>query len=213
MLIRALLGLEVSGSILRAKPQPPHEIRRLQLAGVPGRWGSADVGVDLTGEVLHVGVPDTDLTRLVARTVAKLDPRLARGHRVAMGFEIIGGTPIRLVLEEGRAMLDTHAEPADCTVRLDEATLVEIMLGQRNWTTAMMSDRLHIHGDRLLALAFFTRAAELAAADREKVPEPRRETVPEPTAATAPEEPAGVTGAAEQTVTAPTDQGAAAGEE
>jgi glycogen debranching enzyme/putative sterol carrier protein len=209
MLIRALLGLEVSGSILRSNPHLPYEIRRLQLTGVPGRWGSADVGVDLTGEVLRVGVPDTDITRLVARTVEKLDPRLARGHRVAIGFEIQGASPIRVVLEEGKAMLDSHAEPADCTVRTDEATLLGILRGQRNWTTAMMSDRLHLHGDRLLALAFFTRSAELAAADRERVPEPRRETVPAPTAATAPGEPAGAAGPAGPTATADAEQAVA----
>jgi hypothetical protein len=121
---------------------------------------------------------------------------------VAISFDITDGTPLRVVLEEGRAMLDTHTAPAECTVRTDEATLLGILQGQRNWTTAMMSDRLHVHGDRLLALAFFTRSAELAAADRERVPEPRRETVPAPTAGTAPAEPAGAAGPAEPAATA-----------
>jgi ubiquinone biosynthesis protein UbiJ len=56
--------------------------------------------------------------------------------------------------------LDNHAELADCVIRTDEQTLLELLHGTRSFATTMMSDRLRIHGDRLLAIAFFTRASE-----------------------------------------------------
>ncbi len=44
LLLRALLGLEPDGELLRSDPVLPAEIGRIELSGVPGRWGRADVG-------------------------------------------------------------------------------------------------------------------------------------------------------------------------
>jgi glycogen debranching enzyme len=43
LLIRVLLGLEPDGDELRADPALPDGIGRLDLSGIPGRWGRADV--------------------------------------------------------------------------------------------------------------------------------------------------------------------------
>jgi glycogen debranching enzyme len=43
LLLRVLLGLEPDGDELRSDPQLPDQIRRLELAAVPGRWGRTDV--------------------------------------------------------------------------------------------------------------------------------------------------------------------------
>jgi glycogen debranching enzyme len=42
MLLRALLGLEPDGDRLLVRPVPVHRVDRLNLRGIPGRWGRAD---------------------------------------------------------------------------------------------------------------------------------------------------------------------------
>ena len=158
MLIRALLGLEPDGAILRSQPHLPERIRRLQLAHIPGRWGASDAGVDLSNQVLRIGVEPTEVADLLAAAIGDLPPELT--HPSSIGFDLGEQGSYRLLLEDGRATLDTHAELADCVIRTDEQTLLELFHGTRSFATAMMSDRLRIHGDRLLAITFFTRASE-----------------------------------------------------
>ena len=158
MLIRALLGLEPDGAILRSQPHLPERIRRLQLAHIPGRWGASDAGVDLSNQVLRIGVEPTEVADLLAAAIGDLPPELT--HPSSIGFDLGEQGSYRLLLEDGRATLDTHAELADCVIRTDEQTLLELFHGTRSFATAMMSDRLRIHGDRLLAISFFTRASE-----------------------------------------------------
>ena len=43
LLLRTLLGLEPDGDVLRSDPSLPEAIGRIELTGVPGRWGRADV--------------------------------------------------------------------------------------------------------------------------------------------------------------------------
>jgi len=43
LLLRVVLGLEPDGDVLRSGPSLPAQIERVELAGVPGRWGRADV--------------------------------------------------------------------------------------------------------------------------------------------------------------------------
>ena len=42
LLLRVLLGLEPDGDELRSDPHLPDKIERIELAGIPGRWGRAD---------------------------------------------------------------------------------------------------------------------------------------------------------------------------
>jgi glycogen debranching enzyme len=51
LLLRVLLGLEPEGDELRSDPHLPDEIARLELTGVPGRWGRADVTTHALEEV------------------------------------------------------------------------------------------------------------------------------------------------------------------
>ena len=44
LLLRVLLGLEPDGDELRSEPHLPETIERIELTGIPGRWGRADVG-------------------------------------------------------------------------------------------------------------------------------------------------------------------------
>jgi glycogen debranching enzyme len=43
LLLRVLLGLEPDGDELRSDPHLPDTIERIELVGIPGRWGRADV--------------------------------------------------------------------------------------------------------------------------------------------------------------------------
>lgn len=160
MLIRAVLGLEPDGAILRSQPHLPQRIRRMQLARIPGRWGAVDVGVDLSDQVLRVGAEPGEVADLLASATRHLPPNLTPGRTTSIGFDLGTEGSYRLLLEDGHATLDTDAEAADCVIRTDQQTLLELLHGTRSYSTAMMSDRLRIHGDRLMAVTFFTRAAE-----------------------------------------------------
>jgi hypothetical protein len=42
LLVRVLLGLEPDGDELRIEPHLPGGIERIELTGIPGRWGTVD---------------------------------------------------------------------------------------------------------------------------------------------------------------------------
>ncbi len=159
MLVRAILGLTPQGAILRSLPHLPPQIRVLHLHRVPGRWGSADVGVDLSDEVVRVGVRPGEIADAVAATARRIDPAVSVGRSLSIGFDLGDEGSYRLLLENGQATLDTHATAADCVVRTDEQTLGAVLRNERSYTTAMMSDLMQVHGERLIAIAFFTSAA------------------------------------------------------
>jgi glycogen debranching enzyme len=52
LLLRVLLGLEPDGDELRSDPHLPDKIERIELAGIPGRWGRAEAST--TKEVSNV---------------------------------------------------------------------------------------------------------------------------------------------------------------
>ncbi|HKC27035.1 MAG TPA: glycogen debranching N-terminal domain-containing protein, partial [Jatrophihabitans sp.] len=164
MLVRALLGLTPDGAILRSSPRLPPELRMLHLFRVPGRWGATDVGVDMSDEVVRAGVPDDEVAELISTISRRIDPMVSVGRRLSIGFDLGAEAGYRLLLEDGRATLDAHAAAADCVIRTDRATLLEVLRLERSYSTAMMSDRLQVHGDRLIALAFFVSAAGTAPA-------------------------------------------------
>lgn len=159
MLVRALLGLRPDGAILRTAPHLPPELRELRLYRVPGRWGVADVGVDLSDEVVRVGVADDEVAQLLTAASRRIDASLSIGRQLSIGFELTDGPSYRLTLENGHATLDTHADRAACVLRTDRSTLTELLRNDRSFSTAIMSDRVLIHGERVLALAFFTAVA------------------------------------------------------
>jgi glycogen debranching enzyme len=51
LLLRVLLGLEPDGDELRSDPHLPDQIGRLEVAGIPGRWGRTDVTTRALEEV------------------------------------------------------------------------------------------------------------------------------------------------------------------
>jgi glycogen debranching enzyme/putative sterol carrier protein len=164
LLIRTLLGLEPDGAVLRSRPNLPEQIRRLQLHRVPGRWGTVDVGVDLTGQVLRVDLPSgseqKEVVRELLEATREIKPDTTLGRRVSIGFDLGDAGAYRLVGEDGRMSLDSHATASDCVVSTDPQTLLELLRGQRSPTTAVFSGRARVTGDPNLAgqlLAFLAR--------------------------------------------------------
>ncbi|MGB8650628.1 MAG: glycogen debranching N-terminal domain-containing protein [Mycobacteriales bacterium] len=164
LLIRALLGLEPDGAILRSRAALPEQIRELRLFRVPGRWGATDVGVDLTGQVLRLDEAATrepsPVLEALIEAAKQMPVDATRGRRVSIGFDLGDAGSYRVVGDNGRVSLDSHAAAADCVLSTDEATLGELLRGERSPTTTLMSGRARLHGDVELAtrmLAFLAR--------------------------------------------------------
>jgi glycogen debranching enzyme/putative sterol carrier protein len=159
LLIRALLGLEPEGAVLRSDPRLPERIRRLELYRVPGRWGVTDIGVDLTNSVvldLPPGQRPWPVVQEIVYAAQRIAPDATRGRRVSLGLDLGEGGRYRVVGEDGRISLDDRADSADALLATDAATLVELLRGERNPTTAVISGRARLTGDtevgaRLLA--------------------------------------------------------------
>ncbi|HEY6797102.1 MAG TPA: glycogen debranching N-terminal domain-containing protein [Kineosporiaceae bacterium] len=150
LLIRALLGLETDGAILRSRPRLPEQIRKLQLLRVPGRWGATDVGVDLTGRVVWLEREAPEASPLVDALVeaAQRIPADANlGRRASIGFDLHQANSYRVIVDNGRVAVDSHAEAADCILATDEDTLGELLRGERSPVTTLMSDRATLRGD------------------------------------------------------------------
>jgi glycogen debranching enzyme len=166
LLVRALLGLEPDGAVLRSRPHLPEHIRRLQLRHVPGRWGVTDVSVDQTGEVLTVDLPTDGERSLIVRELVAAARRLpedgALGQRLAIGFDLGDEGAYRLVGEDGRLFLDPYAAQADCVLVTDAKTLVALLHGERHPGTTVFSGQARLTGDPELGgrlLTFLARNA------------------------------------------------------
>lgn len=151
LLIRALLGLEPDGAVLRSRPELPERIREMRLLRVPGRWGAADVVVNLTGQVLWLdrvgGTEPGPVVEALLEAARWIPAEATLGRRVSIGFDLGGAGTYRVVSDNGRVFLDRHAEDADCLFTSDEATLGELLRGERSPMTTLMSSRARLHGD------------------------------------------------------------------
>jgi glycogen debranching enzyme/putative sterol carrier protein len=159
MLIRAMLGLEPDGAVLRCQPALPEKIRRLQLFRVPGRWGVTDVGEDLTGQVvtdLPAGPRSSPVVQEIVDAAQQMDPGATLGRRVSIGFDLGESGAYRVLGDDGRISLDAHAEAADCVLTTDATTLVELLHGDRSAATTLFSGRARVRGDVELGTRLLT---------------------------------------------------------
>jgi glycogen debranching enzyme/putative sterol carrier protein len=151
MLIRALLGLEPDGAVLRSRPRMPEQIRRLELFRVPGRWGTTDMGVDLTEEVVKVGLPaaseDSSVVRELVEAARKLPINGSLGRSATIGFDLGDEGTYRLVADDGRLSLDPRASDAQAVLYTDADTLLSLLHGERNPGTAVFSGQARLEGD------------------------------------------------------------------
>jgi glycogen debranching enzyme len=154
MLVRAMLGLEPDGAVLRCDAHLPERIRRLELFRVPGRWGVADAGVDVTGQVLvdlPAGSRPWPVVQEILFAARQISPASTLGEHASIGFDLSEAGRYRLVADDGRLSLDARADEADCVLATDAPTLVELLRGDRNPTTTIYSGRARLTGDVQLA--------------------------------------------------------------
>jgi glycogen debranching enzyme len=147
MLLRALLGIEPDGPVLRTDPELADPIRSLVLDGIPGSWGTTRAAAESTGGHRDVAVFDADVERLIAR----MDPTLTRGMHVVYRFDV-GGIRRFLIVDDGRIVLADRGPPADCVVETSAEVLAAVARGEVNLNTAVMSGTMKVHGDLTLAL-------------------------------------------------------------
>ncbi len=150
MLLRALLGLQPDGAVLRSNAHLPERIRELRLFRVPGRWGTADVGVDLTGQVLRLdqasGQEPSPVVGALVEAARQIPADAWRGRRASVCFDLGAAGTYRVVLDNGRVSLDSHGD-ADCVVTTDEKTLAELLRGERSPMTTALSGQARVEGD------------------------------------------------------------------
>jgi hypothetical protein len=149
MLIRAVLGLEPDGAVLRSSPLLPEQVRRLSLHHVPGRWGTSDVAVDRSDEVLTVGLDggSPELVEELVEASARLTAENSLGQRLTIGFDLGSEGTYRLVADDGRLFIDRHAEDAQTRLVTDADTLLALLQGRRQAATTVISGRARLEGD------------------------------------------------------------------
>ena len=117
-----MLGLEPDGAVLRCDAHLPERIRRLELFRVPGRWGVADAGVDVTGQVLvdlPAGSRPWPVVQEILFAARQISPASTLGEHASIGFDLSEAGRYRLVADDGRLSLDARADEADCVLATD----------------------------------------------------------------------------------------------
>jgi hypothetical protein len=131
-------------------------IGRLDVKGIPGRWGVTDAGLDTAQMMLSVldsaaerapGPVGTVLHRIRDR----IDPVHARGMRVSMRLDLAGMDRWRIAIADGRVTAGPSDEEADCVIETRGETLQAILDGEENVRTAYISGKVRVHGDLNLA--------------------------------------------------------------
>ena len=158
MIVRALLGLQPDGAILRNSPMLPMEMRSLRLRRVPGRWGHVDVGVGAADEVTVApdrGATGSPTARALFDEIARhVDPATTHGQHRSIRFDLGDAGSWRIQVDDGRVLIEQSTQEADCTFDTDESTLGELVAGHQNANVAVLAGRVKVYGDLAIALRF-----------------------------------------------------------
>jgi putative sterol carrier protein len=104
--------------------------------------------------------PQAPVVQALIRAATQLPPDATLGRRVSIGFDLGASGTYRVIGDNGRVSIDSLASAADCVLTTDEATLGELLRGERTPTTAFMSDKANVRGDVEIAtrlVAFLSR--------------------------------------------------------
>jgi putative sterol carrier protein len=82
----------------------------------------------------------------------RVDPEQARGLDGAYRFDIDGAGTWRLESDGDRVLVSESDAPADCVIRADEATFLEIVEGRLSAMSAYMAGKIRVEGDLGLAM-------------------------------------------------------------
>jgi glycogen debranching enzyme len=152
LLIRAVLGLEPGGE---QQAHLPPGIERIELeggrksgSGSQPRHGQARVHVPIassngTSNGLRAG-------HIFDRLEQLFDPEKTRGDRASYRFEIVGAGTWAFAVDDGRIVRRAPDAPADCVVRMNEQTFIDINVGEGNPMTAFLRGAMSFEGDLVL---------------------------------------------------------------
>jgi len=151
LFVRTMLGLEPG---YEQRPQLPDGIGRIDLDRL-GKLRPADEPVHGRGRVDAAIEPRPSRNGLRAadifdRLEELLDPDKTRGDRASYRFEIVGAGTWAFAVDDGRIVRRGPEEPADCVIRMNEQTFVDINTGEGNPMTAFMRGAMGFEGDLLL---------------------------------------------------------------
>jgi glycogen debranching enzyme len=152
LFIRTMLGLEPG---FEQSPHLPSGIGRIELAGV----GPRSVATELRHGRASVDVPIAPsngtsnglrAADILDNLEVLLDAHKTRGDRASYRFEIVGAGTWAFAIDDGRIVRRGPDEPADCVVRMNEQTFIDINVGEGNPMTAFLRGAMSFEGDLLL---------------------------------------------------------------
>jgi glycogen debranching enzyme len=154
MLLQVLLGLEPGRHGLTSDPALPERITRLELRGIG--WRGRRVDVMAGSDVAHTPPTEVSPTPIGPARSARelfdtLDQRLdlaqLDGLRATYRFDVTGVGQWRVVVLDGAIRVSQSDDAADTIVSLSEDLLLQLVCGEQNATTAMLSGRLQTSGN------------------------------------------------------------------
>jgi glycogen debranching enzyme len=152
LFIRTLLGLEPGSE---AEPHFPSGLERIELSGgSPARReseprhgvASADPAIESSNGT-NDGLRAADIFDNLEHL---LDPEKTRGDRATYRFEIVGAGTWAFAVDDGTIVRRSPEDPADCVIRMNEQTFMDINVGKGSPMTAFLRGAMGFEGDLLL---------------------------------------------------------------
>jgi len=173
LLIRVMLGLEPDGDRLSSDPVLPEGIDRLDVTGIPGRWGRADVTagpapasvptreapeprvapepppVQATAPTQGEGAEGeaAEARRLIQAIPDRVDSRWFEQADGTYALIVAGLGAWRLQIRDGVAMMLEGQGDANLTVSMSLTDYLQVARGELNPQTALLQRRLRVTGD------------------------------------------------------------------
>jgi glycogen debranching enzyme len=157
MLLRTLLGLEPAGRELHSDPVLPERITSLEVRGIPWRGLRVDVVAGPGAETHGVGrgaaavAPALEAATSARQLFATLDRRVDTselvGVRSSCRFDVAGAGSWRVLVVDGSVHVSESQDPADAVIKVPEDVLLQLVRGEQNMTTALLSGRVELVGD------------------------------------------------------------------
>jgi alkyl sulfatase BDS1-like metallo-beta-lactamase superfamily hydrolase len=157
MLLRVLLGLEPAGRELRTDPQLPERISSLELRGIRWRGRRVDVLAGVASETAAAdralgadafrAEPAQSARQLFATLDRRVDTAQLAGMHSSCRFDVAGAGSWRIVVVDGSLHVNESRDPADAVIKVPEDVLLQLVRGEQNMTTALLSGRVEFLGD------------------------------------------------------------------
>jgi hypothetical protein len=167
MLLRVILGLEPVGHELHSDPLLPERITSLELRGIPWRGRRIDVvagrGADANGRSRAAveqplrAEPVESARQLFATLERRVSASELAGVRSSCRFDVAGSGSWRVLVVDGTVHVTESQDPADAVIKVSEDVLMDLVRGDQNLTTGVLSGRIEVAGD-LAAGERFARA-------------------------------------------------------